>query len=179
MNIFYLDTDPHKAAKMHHDKHVVKMILETAQLLSTAHRVLDGEQYTELSKNNRRIKRWKLKSETQENILYKATHINHPSNVWARASKDNYIWLYEMFIALCKEYTHRYGKVHATQTKLEKYLKAVPTNIPNVGLTKMPQAMPDKYRQDDSVQAYRAYYINEKKNQSKYTNAEMPEWLKD
>lgn len=177
MNIFFLDKDPYKAAEMHHDKHVVKMILETAQLLSTAHRVLDGQQYIDQT-SGRKIKRWKLESDFWDNTLYKATHVNHPSNVWARESKENYMWLYKMFNALCSEYTHRYGKVHATQTKLEKHLNYAPTNIPDIGMTKMPQAMPEQYRCEDSVQAYRTYYINEKKSQSKYTKRDVPIWLK-
>ena len=111
MNVFYLDRDPVTAAKMHCDKHVVKMIIEYAQLMSTAHRVLDGEMYYGLTKNGRKIKRWKLNS-NMEDILYKASHINHPSAIWARQSNNNYNWLYCLFTALCDEYTHRYGKVH-------------------------------------------------------------------
>jgi len=178
MNLFYLDENPETAAKMHHDKHVVKMILETAQLLSTAHRVLDGELWHDQSKNGRKIKRWKLNG-SLENILYKATHVNHPSNIWVRECKENYIWAYRLFVALCSEYTHRYGKVHLTETKLKEFLNTPPSNIENKPLTKMPQAMPDVYKDEDSVKAYRNYYITEKKGQSKYTNRETPFWLLD
>lgn len=176
MNIFYLDTDPVKAAQMNCDKHVVKMIIECAQLLSTAHRFLDGELWVDAS-SGRKLKRWKLSDPAKEEIIYKATHINHPSAVWARESKENYEWLYTHFMALCNEYTHRYGKIHLTQTKLENELDKVPENIPNIGLTKMPQAMPDYCKHADSVQAYRTYYINEKAAMLKYTNREKPEWL--
>lgn len=176
MNIFYLDTDPKVSAQMMHDKHVVKMILETAQLLSTAHRVLDGTPYID-SSSGRKIKRWSLSKVRLENSLYKATHINHPSAVWSRVNSGNYHWLYEHFVALCDEYTYRYGKVHATDTKLRDVLLMEPENIPSGGITQMPQAMPDKYKNSDSVTAYRSYYIGEKKQQSKYTKRNSPIWL--
>jgi len=84
MNIFYLDNHTHRCAKQHCDKHVVKMIIEYAQLLSTAHRVIDGIEYTDLSKNGRRIKRWKMvKNSNMEETLYKAAMVNHPSAVWS------------------------------------------------------------------------------------------------
>ena len=81
MNIFYLDPDPRTCAEMHCDKHVVKMIIEYAQLMSTAHRVIDGTEYTDMTANGRRIKRWRL-DDDRESILYKASHINHPSAIW-------------------------------------------------------------------------------------------------
>ena len=108
MNIFYLDHDVYNCAEMHNDKHVVKMILEYAQLLSTAHRFLDGTVSSGLSKTGRKQTRYVL-SDHREHVLYGATHINHPSAVWVRQSYDNYIWLSNMLIALCEEYTHRYG----------------------------------------------------------------------
>lgn len=177
MNIFFLDKDPQLAAEYHHDKHVVKMILETAQLLSTAHRVIDGEQYIDQS-TGRKIKRWKMDDSSIDDVMYKATHMNHPSNVWARESKDNYVWLYNLFINLCNEYTHRYGKVHATYNKLAIMLSQPPKNIKDIGMTSMPQAMPDDYKHVDSVTAYRSYYRGAKKDQSKYTKREVPDWLK-
>lgn len=177
MNIFFLDKDPQLAAEYHHDKHVVKMILETAQLLSTAHRVIDGAQYIDQS-TGRKIKRWKMDDSSIDDVMYKATHMNHPSNVWARESKDNYMWLYRLFINLCHEYTHRYGKVHATYNKLAFILSRPPKNIKDIGMINMPQAMPDEYKNVDSVAAYRAYYRGAKKDQSKYTKREVPDWLK-
>lgn len=177
MNIFYLDKDPIKAAQMHHDKHIVKMILEYAQILSTAHRVLDGELYTELSKKRRKVKRWKLQ-DSRENVLYKATHVNHPSTVWARQSQNNYNWLYCLFAYCCEEYTHRYGKVHATAKKLANILILSPENIPDgLPLTYPPQCMPDKYKAKHPIDGYRQFYIAEKLQQSKYTNREYPDWV--
>ena len=92
MNIFYLHKDPEISAKMHCDKHVVKMIIEYAQLMSTAHRILDGDEYEGRTKIGRRIRRWKHPNKNIENTIYKASHINHPSAVWARESVANYIW---------------------------------------------------------------------------------------
>lgn len=178
MNIFYLDTDPVKAAQMQHDKHVVKMIIEVAQLLCTAHRIIDGEMYIGKTENTgRNVKRWKMEDPEMDKALYKATHVNHPSAVWARESRMNYIWLYDHFVALCKEYTYRYGKVHLTETKLRSILNTVPKGITRTAYTKMPQAMPDQYKTEDSVEAYKNYYIAEKKSQSKYTKREAPVWL--
>jgi hypothetical protein len=177
MNIFYLDKNPEQAAQLQHDKHVVKMIIEIAQLLCTAHRFLDGEMYIDKTATGRKIKRWKLDNELND-VLYLATHINHPSAIWARQTKGNYAWLYRHFIALCDEYTYRYGKVHLTDTKLRRALAKVPENIDFTGVvTKMPQAMPDVYKTEDSVQAYKNYYIAEKKNQSRYTKRDTPAWL--
>ena len=94
MNIFYLDKDPVIAAQMHCDKHVVKMILESAQLMSTAHRFLDGDRYAD------------------KNGLYKLTHKNHPTAIWVRKSKENYMWTWNLLDALLQEYTKRYNKHH-------------------------------------------------------------------
>ena len=100
MNVFYLDHHTHRCAKQHVDKHVVKMIVEYAQLLSTAHRVLDGEEYEGRTANNRRIRRFKMADSNVENTLYKASHINHPSAVWVRQSSQHYQWLYRLFMWL-------------------------------------------------------------------------------
>ena len=101
MNIFYLDRDPKICAEMHLDKHVVKMIIEYAQLMPTAHRVIDGDEYYDLTANGRKIKRWRL-NDNREQVLMKASHISHPSNIWARQNDSNYTWLYQMWYALCK-----------------------------------------------------------------------------
>lgn len=176
MNIFHLDNDPRKAAEMMCDKHVVKMIVEYAQLLSTAHRVLDGEEYYDKTANGRKIKRWR--HPTLENYLYKASHVNHPSNVWVRESRANYFWLYQHYLALCKEYTHRYGKFHATDTKLSWTLLNIPKNAPDKELTRFAQAMPDYCKNfKDPVEGYRRYYINEKVGFAKWTKRDVPSWF--
>lgn len=176
MNIFYLDQNPLVCAQQHCDKHVVKMILEYAQLLCTAHRMLDGDEWTDRNKAGHRIKRWKHPDASMDNTLYKATHVNHPSNVWARTNYGNYVWLLSLYNALCTEYTHRYGKVHATQTKLRGIVDRVPDNIPSGSFTQPTQAMPDQYRNVDSIKAYRNYYVNEKAGFCVWTKRDAPEW---
>jgi len=179
MNVFYLDRDPRICAEMHCDKHVCKMIIEYAQLMSTAHRVHDGSVYYDKTKNGRRIKRWYLNS-NMEGILYKASHVNHPSAQWARASDGNYKWLYEMWTHLCEEYTHRYGKVHETQRKLADALSHIPMNIPKQQFKEPPQAMshyPDCMVEGDSIKAYKNYYIVAKKEFAKWTKRQIPEWF--
>ena len=177
MNIFYLDPDPSTCAKMHLDKHVVKMIIEYAQLMSTAHRVLDGEQYTDKTANNRNIKRWRMKDELSEYTLYKASHVNHPSAIWVRQSKENYRWLYRMWFYLLQEYTYRYGKKHACE-KLMSALYLDPMNIPKGIFTEPTPAMPDIYKvTNDSIRSYQNYYIHDKSRFAKWKNREIPEWF--
>ena len=177
MNIFYLNPNPKVCAEMHLDKHVVKMIIEYAQLMSTAHRVLDGEQYTDKTANNRSIQRWRMNNEMLEHGLMKASHINHPSNIWVRASKENYIWLLKMWLHLLAEYTHRYGKQHACEKYIDVLYNA-PKNIPNVAFTEPTPAMPDIYKvTNDSIKSYQNYYIHDKARFAKWKNRETPEWF--
>jgi len=180
MNIFHLDNDPIVAAQMMCDKHVVKMVTEYGQMLSTAHRVLDGELYTDKTKNGRNIKRWRLKEDARQNDLYKASHVNHPSNIWTRENDKNYRWLFKHFQATAKEYEKRYGRVHATYDKLGGYLWFAPRNIKQVvRLTKFAQAMPEYCKREDPVEAYRFYYIKEKVDFAKWKNTETPIWFKE
>lgn len=174
MNIFFLDNDPKLAAQYHNDKHVVKMVIETAQLLSTAHRFNDGEMYIDDS-SGRKIKRWKL-NDSRDDVVYKATHLNHPSNIWARATVGNYKWLYELFVNLCDEYTYRYGKKHLTDIKLREVLSSPPSNISSDSIEDIPQAMPDYCKMKNAVDAYRKYYLEEKASLLNYTKRNFPEW---
>jgi hypothetical protein len=159
------------------DKHVVKMILETAQLLSTAHRVLDSNHlYFDKSKNGRNIKRWLLADEREQH-LYSATHVNHPSAIWCRETNNNYNWLYCHFVGLLSEYTHRYGKVHKCQSMAE-WLMRPPYNIPVGYKTQVTPAMPEEYKvPGDSIASYRNYYRGAKKRMHKWTKREAPEWI--
>lgn len=177
MNIFALSECPIISAQSQVDKHVVKMILETAQLLCTAHRVLDGEQYVGKTKTDRNVKRWRLPDD-REHVMYSATHINHPSAVWCRQTNNNYNWLYCHFIALLAEYTHRYGKKHKSEFLVDLLVKP-PYNIPNGSLTPVTPAMDKKYLSlnNDSVESYRNYYRHGKVHLHKYTNRTPPEWL--
>jgi len=109
MNIFFIDRNPKQAAEWMVDKHVVKMILETSQLLCTAHRFIDGVEYEGKTQTGRKAKRWKL-DDGRDTLLYTATHINHPSAVWCRSSVENYNWTVEHLFALISEYKFRYNK---------------------------------------------------------------------
>jgi len=178
MNIFYLDHDVTKCAEMHNDKHVVKMILEYAQLLSTAHRILDGNLTTGLSKSGRKQQRYILNDE-REQVLYSSTHANHPSAVWVRHSKKNYLWLANMLFALCEEYTYRYGKVHKTERDglVNVLLKNIPNNIADSNFTQPTPAMPDEVKiAGDSIKSYRNYYINNKAHLASWKNRSTPGW---
>ena len=163
-------------ARWHCDKHCVKMILEYAQLLSTAHRVLDGTEKTEMTKNNRKIKRWYL-TDKRDEVLYKSTHINHPSAIWARESSGNYVWLYRLFCELCDEYTRRYGKVHLTDKRMRNVLENVPNNIYIGYITNPPQAMPDEYKEIDPIEGYRNYYNGDKQSMLRWKNGIIPKWV--
>jgi hypothetical protein len=176
MNIFYLHPTAKTCAEYHNDKHVVKMVIEYAQLLSTAHRILDGEEYTDLTANNRKIKRWRLHDD-REQTLMKASHINHPSNVWARANHLNYKWLYELWYHLLDEYTYRYEKVHAC-ARLKDVLAKTPDNIP-LGLCESgpTPAMPDDVKiPNNSLASYRNYYTKNKTHLAKWKKRPVPEW---
>lgn len=181
MNIFYLSKNPKEAAKYHLDKHVVKMILESAQLLSTAHRILDGNitQTTVITKTgkSRNTKRYVLLDQEKDSKLYNATHIHHPCAVWARENINNYMWLYQLFVALCEEYTYRYGKIHKTYTLLHTLLSESPKNISQEPFTQPAQAMPSEYKNSDPVVAYRQYYIGAKSKFAKWTRQQTPDWF--
>ena len=87
---------------------------------------------------------------------------NHPCTIWVRETSDNYMWLYEHFYALCSEYTTRYGREHLSFTKLNDKLCNLPLNITVSHKTTMPQAMPDEYKCQDPIKAYRDYVVSEK-----------------
>lgn len=177
MNIFYIDEDPVVAAQQMVDKHVVKMILESAQLLSTAHRFLDGVQVMGKTATNRNVKRWIL-SDARELVVYQATHINHPSAIWCRESVENYNWLVDHFFALMSEYTYRYGKTHKCQGNISYMLQSPPHNLKEYDMTKMPCAMGNEYIiSDNPVVNYRNYYKVGKAALHKWTNRNPPEWI--
>ena len=159
MNIFYFYDCPIESAQAQPDKMLVKMPLETAQMLCTAHRVCDGDDYAD------------------ETDMYKMVHKNHPSTIWTRSSVQNYIWLWRHMTALMREYTHRYGKIHATE-KLKECLARTPTNIPYGGkFTDPPQCMPEECKGEDTVLAYQKYYIVEKSGFARWTKRPVPEWF--
>ena len=170
MNIFFLSKNPQLAALDHCDKHVVKMVLETTQMMCTAHRLLDGDVAADAMG------------------LYKTAYANHPMTQWVRENQFNYAWTYRLLKELCSEYTYRYDKVHATQSKgILDALQKVPENIclgTETGRTVPPMCMPDKYKSrftgkatfTDVVDAYRRYYIGEKKDFAVWTRRPQPKW---
>jgi hypothetical protein len=189
MNVFFLNYDAQKCAEMHIDKHVTKMCIEYPQLMSTAHRFLDGEEYTELSANGRRIKRWRL-SDNRENHLMKASHINHPSAIWTRDNAENYEWLFEMWCYLLDEYRYRYGKDHSCG-RLIPFLAMSPIKIStNRGFFPPTPAMPTELkvlaenpipgRKYDSLKSYHNYYNVSKRSfaswRGKINSRPIPEW---
>jgi hypothetical protein len=178
MNIFYLDKDPRLAAEYHCDKHVVKMILESAQLLSSAHRFVDGKMFMGKSKTGRNQKGWVL-NDYRETVLYKAGWENHPSAIWARSNIDHYRYLYDLFTFLIIEYKYRYDKVHKCSELLEPLLNS-PFNIDiDSPWKEPPQAMPEECRvENDSVTAYRNYYVIHKSHFAKWTKRKVPDWYK-
>jgi hypothetical protein len=190
MNIFYLDPDPKTCAEMHVSKHVVKMIIEYAQLMSTAHRVLDGEEYTDLTANGRRIKRWRMSDPFMESTLYKASHINHPSAIWCRENKNNYLYLHRLWEYLLQEYTYRYGRHHECE-KLRAALYLRPENIKDGEFFPPTPAMPIDLkivaenplpgRKYDSLKSYHNYYIKDKIRfaswKGKVNSRNIPEWF--
>ena len=176
MNIFYLHEDPIQNAKWHIDKHIVKMPIEYAQLMSTAHRLLDGEMYIGKTAIGRNIKRWRLHDE-REDILYKASHINHPSAIWVRESIENYFEMYKLYMAVLAEFTNRYGKVHGSSKPAIALIRP-PSNIPMVKRTQLPQCMPEICKvKNNPILAYRNYYIVEKNSFASWKNREIPEWF--
>lgn len=177
MNIFYIDKDPVQAAIWAVDRHCVKMILESAQLLSTAHRVLDGVEIESKSKTGRKARRWVL-NDAREDVLYSATHINHPSAVWCRQSVQNYEWLVEHFFALMMEYNYRYDKQHKCYGELSYMLQSPPKNLENYDWTEMPSCMAEEYIiSDDPIINYRNYYKIGKSNLHSWKNRQPPEWI--
>ena len=182
MNLFILDSDPVKAAQLQCDKHVVKMIVESAQMLSTAHRMLDGVLKRAPSKSGKTMsKHWTLPDD-RDDVLYKAVHMAHPCTVWTMKSNNNYTWHWVHFAALCDEYTYRYKKVHATDKLLREKLKSLPRNIDVGYLTQKPLAMksnPECMFPDDPVKSYRMFYqTKQDRFKMVWTGREVPEWFK-
>ena len=159
MNIFFLHLDPEKCAKMYVNRHTIKMLLESCQILCSVHHVCK-------EKN----------PDYEYKPPYKLCHKNHPCNIWARTSLSNYKWLIELAKELAKEYTYRYEKIHKCEAIVYELEKNLPP-IEDIGFTKPAQAMPDTYKEEDVVEAYRSYYIYEKSGLFQWKKREQPDWL--
>ena len=156
MNIFVIEEDTVDIARSHCDKHVSKMILESAQMLCTAH--------------------WNLGEEAP----YKPVHFKHPCTLWAGESLANWLWLKQLALDLNREFMYRYNKkVWHKSAEMIHSLKS-PVKIQNIGLTKRPQCMPDEYKvEGDVIQAYRNYYIGDKSRFAVWTKREPPSWYEE
>jgi len=150
MNIFVVDEDPEVAARQLCDKHVVKMILETAQMMCT---VAHGYGYSP---------------------PYKKTHPKHPCTLWAAKSADNWSWLIRHGLAMCAEYTRRYGRIHKSEEVI-MWCAGLKMGFTESGLTPFAQAMPEQYRNECPVTAHRAYYHGEKAGFATW-KSEVPQW---
>ena len=160
MNIFYLDTDPVLAAQAQCDKHVVKMVLESAQIMCSVIR-----KFTEEFGRN------------VEQPPYRLTHKNHPCVVWAGLSPANFDWLYRHAMSLALEYTFRYDKKHKSQEVIEWCGANRVTHL-LADFSPPALAMPDEYKQKDPVQSYRDYYWFDKRKsiQMVWTKRDPPDW---
>jgi hypothetical protein len=155
MNVFVLDTDVVKCAQYHLDKHCVKMILESTQLLNNA-LIINDPKYQP---------------------IYRATHLKHPCSIWTSKSRDNFDWLLSLGLALCDEYSYRYEKIHKCQPIIEAFqLGKSRYCIPSIGLTFFAKCMPDQYKVEDTVTSYRNYYRGDKAYIAKWTKRSRPEW---
>jgi len=153
MNIFILDASPLRAAKYHCDKHIVKMPTETAQILSTVLQI-------------RKVK---------HKLLYKPTHINHPCVKWAGENRKNFKWLCKFGIFLCREYTYRYGKIHAAEQVIRLASRRFEV-LQRGEQTPFVQCMNNEYKSSNPIKAYQQYYLNEKASFAKWKRRQMPPW---
>lgn len=186
MNIFVLDSDPAKAAEYMCDKHIPKMILESAQLLCTAHWIGWSKMIPPPPGINGKAKKEWLKLRIPHPDLippYSMTHVNHPCGVWARQCWGNYNWLVRHALAQCAEYTKRYGKVMKTEEVIRWANRFPPPVFDNtnpddpMGMTPFATAMPDVFRvPGDPVQSYRNYYLGSKVRFAKWKYTNPPSW---
>lgn len=154
MNIFIYDNDFETNAQYHCDKHVVKMITESNQILSAVHWLSGNE------------------------APYKLTHQSHPCTLWAMQSKSNYEFLIELCMNLCIEYTYRYGRIHKGEGVLFQ-ISEIDIDLPDIGLTDFALAMPEQYRCKDPVKSYRDYFNGDKQHIASWKNRPTPEWFRE
>lgn len=181
MNIFVLDKNIKKCAKYHCDKHVIKMILEYTQMLSTNVRLCLGIPGCFFIEKKGLVEyKFVLPEEQKEKKkIFLIAYINHPCTKWVGQSKENFSWLLRLTKELLKEYTYRYNKKHKT----EEVIKTIETlsgylYFPKKGLTEHALAIPEKYKTEKAVTSYRLFYINEKKRFATWKRRRIPKWYK-
>ncbi len=188
MNTFILSYDAEEAARYHCNKHVVKMILESAQMLCTAHWLhLLKSKEKELS-NFKRIKdaqSWLYENTDKElQPPYKMTHTRHPCTLWTSNNVANYSWQLRLLENLLLEFKRRYGKIHKTQDHLKWLKKNLPIDISEGYIDDFPVCMKENFKvyKDcgtiDVVASYRNYYIKDKVRFAKWEpRAKTPGWF--
>lgn len=181
MNIFILDTDPKRAAKYLCDKHIISHILESAQMLSTAHWIML------LAANKKSIADFKKMRDMKDYLYensdkklqppYKLTHPRHPCTIWTCQTKQNYEWHLELFKYLCEEYTLRYKKIHKSEQYYTWFKNNIPLDIPDRNLQDFPICMKEEYKiSTDPVVCYKFYYIVDKSRFAKWKYTKVPLW---
>lgn len=195
MNIFALHPNPRKAARWHADKHVVKMLLESVQMLYTVHWttafpfLLQFRAPIQVSKVQKTLPlppsllygKAPYQLQNPENRGYRPVHIHHPCTTWVRSSKANYLWLCRLAIALAEEHHHRWPSSlpHSCEAHAH-WLFTHPPALPNLPLTQFAEAMPDIYKKHNPIASYRAFYKGSKTDRGitkSYTNRHPPHWL--
>lgn len=193
MNIFALHPNPKKAARWHADKHVVKMLLESVQMLYAAHWVISYPYIltkkgpfavSTLQKGlptppSMRTAPFQLNNPKQHG--YRPVHVHHPCTVWVRSSRANYLWLCELALALAKEHAHRWPTNPPSSCAVHaQWLQTNVPDLPDIPLTPFAQAMPDLYKRGDPIKSYRAFYKGSKQERgitNRYTKRHKPHWL--
>ena len=184
MNIFVLDKDPVRAAEAHCDKHVVKMILESGQMLSAAHWIGWQNMLKMPSSLKQRERQVWLRDNVRQDLqpLWKMTHVGHPCTQWTQRVWGNYMWHSRLGLALCDEYTRRYGRVHKAHEYHRWLNRHIPptfeTSVDNpVGITSFAVCMPDECKIEGDVAAsYRNYYNMKKTHMAKWAHSQTPDW---
>ena len=193
MNIFILHLNQRKIARWHVDKHVIKMLLETCQLLYTAHwthfypQLLECKSVVGLSRTQKQLQipdyvQSAPKCESSNEPGYRPCHVWHPCARWTQVCSGNYLWLAKLGVELAREYTFRFGKEHSCQKHIEWLIKNVPLNMTINERQGFPIAMDDEFKiSKDPIVCYRNYYKKSKKERGlvKYTKRQVPHWLRD
>lgn len=179
MNIFYFDNDPECCAMQYIDKHVIKMILESAQILSTVYRLKRGQETTILQ-NGRRVKKFIIDDITLNSQLYQATHIHHPAVQWTLFSYQNFIFLKQLMIAINNEYQWRYNHTtpHKSMFILDYIQNLSLKDFEQDQMTTPISCMDQQYIISDSpIINYRNYYIHAKSQFATWKKRESPHWF--
>ena len=181
MNIFILDEDPQLAASYHCDKHVCKMILESGQMLCTAHWVSWLGHFDKKRSDFNLVRDMQAflfeEVPAQKQPPWKLTHLNHPCSVWTRETKENYVWHHGLMGFLLDEYSKRYHRTHKSEKVWSWLLENTPVAFPDSGLKPFPICMKEEYKvSDDPVECYREYYIKDKVRFAKWKKGNVPKW---